>query len=279
MDHLKDMIRRTALRLSAAATLLFCAGMASAQSAYSSGDSHVEVLSGWTRDDGARMAAFRIQMPKGWKTYWRAPGDGGIPPVVRWAASGNLARLETRWPTPQVFDQNGLKSIGYVDSVVVPIVLTPRRTGAPIRLRGSLEIGICKDVCMPASLQFQAKLDSDDNAQDAQISAALADRPMTAAAAGLRDISCALSKSNDGLRLSAEIVMPAAGAPEFSVVEAGDPQIWVAEATTRRRGSRLHIDTELMHVEGESFALNRSAVRITVLGSHHAVDIRGCPAG
>ncbi len=39
-----------------------------------------QVLEGWVRADGTRMAAVQLDLEPGWKTYWRAPGDAGIPP-------------------------------------------------------------------------------------------------------------------------------------------------------------------------------------------------------
>ena len=70
--------------------------------------------------------------------------------------------------------------------------------------------------------------------------------------------------------------MPSTGGTEYVVVEAGNPHIWVAEPESRRDGSTLYASTRLVHVEGGSFALNRSELRLTVIGEARAVDIQGC---
>jgi len=80
----------------------------------------------------------------------------------------------------------------------------------------------------------------------------------------------------DGLHLRAVIDMPSTGGREVAVVETDNPQVWVSGVETRREGNRLIAETELYHSHGRAFALNRSGVRITVLGSSHAVDIQGC---
>jgi DsbC/DsbD-like thiol-disulfide interchange protein len=266
---------KTALALSVAA-LGLTAPLAHAQSGTQQVVS-LEVLPGWRSADGTHVAALKIQLAPGWKTYWRAPGDAGIPPMIDWSGSENLAKIMPVWPTPQVFSQNGMTSVGYKDALVLPIVLTPAQQGQPISLSGQLQIGICKDVCVPADLGFDAALPL-AQVRDATISAALGDQPVTAKLAGVGRVSCDIALSEDGLALSATVQMPPAGTHEYTVVETSDPDIWVAEAETLRDGNTLTVRTELIHMTQDSFALDRSGVRLTVLGSDHAVDIQGCPA-
>ena len=73
--------------------------------------------------------------------------------------------------------------------------------------------------------------------------------------------------------------MPSAGGSEYVVIEPGPGDIWVSEAETRRSGNQLTAVSEMIEVNGGTIALDRSAVRITVLGSAHAVDIQGCSGG
>jgi len=80
------------------------------------------------------------------------------------------------------------------------------------------------------------------------------------------------------MRLRAEIDVKRQGRDEMAVIETDNPQIWVAQARTTRQNGRLLAETELYHVNGDSFALNREGLRITVLGGGQAVDIQGCSA-
>lgn len=255
-----------------------CVASSAAAGNWSLDMASLTVLPGWQREDGARVAALHIQLAEGWKTYWRAPGDAGIPPMFDLQGSRNLVALTPAWPTPQVFSQNGMRSVGYHGDLVLPVVLAPKHAGQPMTLKGRLMIGVCKDVCVPAELSFDVRIDG-NGGRDARIVTALADQPMAARAAGLGQIHCDLRPTDDGLALRAEIQLPATGGAEYAVVETGNPLIWVAEAATIRQGRVLRVETEMMHVEGDPIGLDRSDLRITVLGQNRAVDIQGCPAG
>lgn len=237
------------------------------------------ILTGWQRADGKHVAALHITLNDGWKTYWRAPGDAGIPPQFAWSASRNLSGVAVSWPTPKRIMQSGVQTIGYEHALTLPLTLTPKRAGKAIRLAGEVTIGVCKDVCVPMTLKLSQDLPLNQTKRDPRIVAALADRPYTAAEAKVGRVACRVSPLTDGLHLRAEVDLPKTGGRELAVIETANPQIWVAQAKTKRQGGRLVAETELYHVEGRSFALDRSGLRITVLGKNHAVEIQGCPAG
>ncbi|WP_299847040.1 protein-disulfide reductase DsbD domain-containing protein [uncultured Roseovarius sp.] len=237
------------------------------------------ILTGWQRADGKHVAALHITLNDGWKTYWRAPGDAGIPPQFVWSGSRNLSDVAVSWPTPKRILQSGVQTIGYEDALTLPLTLTPAKKGKPITLAGEVIIGVCKDVCIPMTLKLSQDLPAGRTKPDARIVAALADRPYTAAEANVGRVACRISPLTDGLSLRAEVDLPQTGGSELAVIETANPQIWVAQSKTTRQGGRLIAETELYHVEGRSFALDRSGLRITVLGKKHAVEIQGCPAG
>lgn len=239
----------------------------------------LEILPGWRLADGTHVAGLRLKLADGWKTYWRAPGDAGIPPLFDWRRSKNLSNAEIIWPTPEVFSQNGMRSVGYKKDVILPVRITPSRGADNIRLRGQVDIGICKDICVPSRLKFDATLPANTVKPVPAIAAALAARPYSRDEAGVLSVRCVLTPQDQGFGLTATVRMPSAGGTEYAVVETNNPQIWVHEATTSRRGNDLTIKTELVHVAAESFFIDRSAIRITVLGSKHSVDIRGCVSG
>ena len=238
----------------------------------------VEILDGGASEGGTHRAGIRFILADGWKTYWRAPGDAGIPPEFSWRGSRNIDTTQISWPTPVVFDQNGLRSIGYETEMVLPIDIVPKKSGEPIRLKGRVDLGVCKDVCIPSTVSFDQTLDPSASLPPALL-AARSDRPFTAAEAGVTSVTCVISPTSHGLQVEAHIRMPNAGGSEYTVTEAGSPQVWVSETQVRREGDTLVATSELMHSGGGSFALDRSALRFTVLGTKHAVDVRGCSAG
>ncbi len=236
---------------------------------------HGTVRPGWRLPNGDHIAALHLKLAPGWKTYWRAPGEGGIPPEFNWSGSRNLAGVAINWPTPDVFDQSGMRSVGYENELVLPIRIATKN-GKAIELRGEMELGLCKDICMPHSLSFRAQLPADVTNPDPVIAASMADVPYTQDEAGVRDVSCDLSLGADGVSLSARVQMPSTGGDEHVVVETRNPMIWVQEATTRRTGGEIHAVTTLMHMDGKPFAVDRSALTITVIGQKYAVEIQGC---
>lgn len=236
-----------------------------------------DLLTGWQEPDGSRIVGLRLDLAPGWKTYWRSPGDTGIPPEFDWTGSSNLKGAAIHWPVPSVFHLNGMQSIGYHDGVVLPIRITPKDPAQPVELRARVDLGVCKDICMPAALELDSLL-SGRGAPDPAIRAALADQPKSGAEAGLARIACRVEPAGKGLLLRAEMDLPAAGATETVVFEPGQPGLWIGEATSWREGDRLVAETEVEALAGGSLALDRSTLTVTVLAGAGGVEIRGCPA-
>lgn len=237
----------------------------------------LEILPGWRTEAGTHMAALSVRLAPGWKTYWRAPGDGGIPPRFGWQGSQNVEGAAFHWPVPEVFDDNGMRSVGYSSSVIIPVELRVGDVFAPAQMRGQVQIGVCDEICVPVLLNFDAELPT-DGTRDPLILAALRDRPRTAAQAGVGDVTCAIAPTQDGLSITTRIEIAAISGEDVAI-EAGDQQVWVSQPDTWRSGGALYAQSDMIHVNGGGFALNRSDVRITILAGAQSVDIRGCRAG
>ncbi|MEW9919723.1 protein-disulfide reductase DsbD domain-containing protein [Marimonas sp. MJW-29] len=235
-----------------------------------------EILTGWTQPDGTRIAALRLQLSPGWKTYWRTPGDAGIPPEFDWSGSQNLGGVGITWPAPEVFLAAGMRTIGYSGDLILPIALAPRVPGQPISLRAHLDIGVCSDICVPHQMTLDAVLSDTNTKPTAQIAAALAAQPFSEREAGVTSARCALTPTVDGLEITATLALPSAGGDEVVIIEPGQPGLWMSETETVRNGSTLVATGEMMGSGDAPVVLDRSDIRITVLGSKHAVDIRGC---
>lgn len=235
------------------------------------------VLPGWKAADGHYMSAISLTLAPGWHTYWRSPGETGIPPVFDWSASSNLKSVALHWPSPQVITQNGSVSIGYLDALTLPVEVVPLDPGKPVHLAVKMDLGICQDICMPAALALNATL-TGPGAPDSAITAALKAGPATGKAAGVTGVSCDVAPIDDGLRVTARLQMPPQGAGETVVIEAGEPGLWVSSATTDRRGKSLTASADLVPPTGKPFALDRSGLVVTVLGKGRSVELHGCPA-
>ena len=229
------------------------------------------LLPGWQTPEGSYMAALELDLAPGWKTYWRAPGEVGLAPSFDWAGSGNLAGATFHWPAPEVIDSAGMVSLGYHRRLVLPVEIRPAGEG-PVEVVLRMDLGICKDICMPAELSFRTTLQG-RGAPDPAIAAALAEGPRRADL----PLVCRVEPIPDGLRLTTRIGMT--GVEPFVVVETGDPRIWVSSAETRVEEGALVSVTDLVPPEGAPFALDRSGVTVTVLGAGAPVEMKGCPSG
>lgn len=267
------MLRRSALG--------FCLALLAALPARAGLDDIVrlDVLDGGRTEKGTYLGAIRLTLAEGWKTYWRKPGEAGIPPQFEWRGARNVGELSFTWPSPRLFEVSGFRSVGYSRELVLPVEITPADPGRPVRLKGRMSIGVCSDICIPADLPFDRTLDA-QAAPDPAIAAALAQRPYTRAEAGVRGATCRVSPvSGGGLRVEARIAMPPAGGEEYTMIETGDPALWASSAETRREGGTLIASAEIASGSGAPFALDRSELRFTVVGSGRAVDILGCTSG
>ncbi len=236
----------------------------------------VDILPGWRQDDGAHMAALRITLDDGWKTYWRAPGEAGIPPHIDWSGSENLGAVAFHWPVPEVIVSNGVTTLGFSGELVLPIEVAAADPGADIVIDGTLAFGICEEVCMPLQMQVSAILPAAASGADPRILGALAARPDTAEEAAVASSECALEEIKDGIRVTTRLDMPAVGPGEYFVVEAEDRSIWVSQAIVRREANVLIAEADLVPPQAKPFDLDPATLRFTVLAQGRGVDIAGC---
>lgn len=236
-----------------------------------------ELLPGWKMENGHHMAGLSLTLAPQWKTYWRAPGEAGIPPQFNWSGSTNVASIRVHWPSPSVFHTNGLQTIGYHDAVVLPLEVTPRDPALPVVLRGQIDLGVCKDICMPAQVEVQAALENPGQGDDA-IRAALRAQPHSATAGGVTSLTCAAQPIDDGVRVTAKITVPFHGATETVAFESRDVSVWVGQANSTREGGDLISVVDMVASSGAPFALDRSGVTVTILQEGRAVEVIGCPA-
>ncbi len=236
----------------------------------------IEILPGWRGEDGVHYAALHVVLKDGWKTYWRAPGDAGVPPLFDWSDSQNLGGTVEHWPVPEVFDSGFMTTVGYTRELVLPIEVHPAAPGADVVLSGRMTIGVCHEVCMPVQRELSGLLPAGARDVDPLIAAALDARPDTAQEAGLESAHCTLTPIADGMRVEATLVLPAPGAVEYVVFEPDDRSIWVSEAVSTRDGAVLTSHADLVPPQAAPFAFDPATLRITVIAGGRAVDIQGC---
>ena len=150
---------------------------------------------------GSVRIGLQIKLAPGWKTYWRSPGDSGIPPRFDWTGSRNVKDAVVLWPLPDLFETYGLFSWGYHDEVVFPIDIALAEPGKPVDLKLSLQIGICENVCIPVTHEFALSLgpgSAELSSEAAVIQEFVRRVPRAIGAAGavLRDVTAAADSDN-----------------------------------------------------------------------------------
>lgn len=136
------------------------------------GKAQARLIAAGSTDAAAPVrAGIEIRLAEGWHTYWRYPGDAGVPPRFDWSGSKNVATIEVRWPAPERIPVEGLESIGYHGRIILPVRVKPRQAGQPVTLRLKLDIGVCEKICIPAegraALEIPANLPPSPSSLDA----------------------------------------------------------------------------------------------------------------
>jgi len=104
-------------------------------------------------------AGVEIKLKQGWKTYWRYPGDSGVPPAWDFSKSDNVKAVTVLYPAPERFaDGAGGSSIGYKGDVIFPVHVVPQDAAKPATLRLKLDYAACEKLCMPAEAQLELAL-------------------------------------------------------------------------------------------------------------------------
>jgi DsbC/DsbD-like thiol-disulfide interchange protein len=121
-----------------------------AMSPWSKGDhASLRLIAGATAASGKQRVGIEILMAPGYKTYWRSPGDFGVPPVFDWSGSTNIGGLDVRWPAPERFEDGNGDSLGYVGEVVIPVSVQPVDPAKPVMLVLKLDFAVCEKICIP----------------------------------------------------------------------------------------------------------------------------------
>lgn len=132
--------------------------------------------------DGYLDAGLEIALPAGWHTYWRAPGDAGIPPSFDFSASANLADVVVDFPVPVQLDDGATLTNVYYDRVLLPVRARVIDPAGPSSLSVTLDLGVCDEICVPdaATATVAIAPGVHDAAARAQIDAARAALPSPA---------------------------------------------------------------------------------------------------
>jgi DsbC/DsbD-like thiol-disulfide interchange protein len=138
-------------------------------------DSHsaVRLLAG-SRSGAVLMGGIAFALQHGWKTYWRTPGDSGVPPRFDFSKSDNVEAVTVLWPAPMQFDDGaGGHSLGYKGQVVLPLRIVVKNADKPVTLRAAINYAVCEKLCIPVEANAELAFASVASTEDSALYAAL----------------------------------------------------------------------------------------------------------
>ena len=112
-------------------------------------------------EDGTIQAVLDVDLLPGWKTYWKDPGEAGVPPSLAVERSKNITSAEIHFPAPERITDDYSTWAGYDYPVLFPITLRQDSSGEASVLEADLFLGICQDICIPFQTSFSLVLDPD----------------------------------------------------------------------------------------------------------------------
>jgi DsbC/DsbD-like thiol-disulfide interchange protein len=137
------------------------------------GHSAIRLLAG-SRSGAVLLGGIAFQLEPGWKTYWRTPGDSGVPPRFDFSKSDNIEAVTVLWPAPTKFDDGaGGHSLGYHDQIVLPLRIVAKNADKPVTLRADVNYAVCAKLCIPVEANAELPFTSVASTEDSALFAAL----------------------------------------------------------------------------------------------------------
>ena len=148
-----DRLRRSAAGCVIAAAVCLSNAATGQDASPWEGDSRsaVRLIAGsWRQNDATHvLAGVEIRLKPGWHTYWRYPGDAGVPPRFDFTGSRNVKALDVLWPAPRRIREHGLSVIGYASNVILPLGIVPQNHAEPVTLHLNVDYAVCETLCVP----------------------------------------------------------------------------------------------------------------------------------
>ena len=170
--------------------------------------SEVRLLAG-SRSGTVLLGGIGFELDPGWKTYWRTPGDSGVPPRFDFSKSDNVEAVTVLWPAPKKFDDGaGGTALGYKHQVVLPLRIVAKSADKPVTLRANISYAVCEKICIPVEAHAELAFASVASTEDGTLSDALNAVPKPANVGDPNPLTIRDVKREDKSEVIVDVVTP-----------------------------------------------------------------------
>lgn len=237
--------------------------------------SAIRLIAGANEEGTAGLrAGIEIKLEPGWHTYWRYPGDSGVPPRFDFSGSENLERAKVAYPAPHLLTDETGNSLGYKDGVIFPLQVTPKQPGLPVRLRLRIDYAVCEKLCIPAEGRAELTLAGGASSHDAALTAAEARVPKPASAA---DIGLSVRRVNNAPKPLIAIDLAAPTGKAVDVFVEGPTPEWALPIPKPAQGApagRRHFGFELDGLPPGVDPKGHFDLTFTVIEGDRAIEVK-----
>jgi DsbC/DsbD-like thiol-disulfide interchange protein len=237
-------------------------------------DSHsaIRLLAG-SRSGAVLLGGIALQLEAGWKTYWRTPGDSGVPPRFDFSKSDNVEAVTVLWPAPSKFDDGaGGHSLGYHNQVVLPLRIVTKNSDQPVTLRATINYAMCSNICIPVEAKVELPFVSVASTEDGALAAALDTVPKPASIGDPNPLTIRDVK-REGKSVVVDVATPSAKDDVNLFVEGPTPD-WALPIPTLLAHAPPGVKRFSFELDGlpPGASPDGAALKLTLVGSQHAYE-------
>jgi len=236
------------------------------------GHSAVRLLAG-SRSGAVLLGGIAFQLQPGWKTYWRTPGDSGVPPRFDFSKSENIEAVTILWPAPTKFDDGaGGHSLGYKNQIVLPLRIVAKNADKPVTLRAGINYAVCEKLCIPVEANAELAFASVASTEDSALFAALDTVPKPANIGDPNPLTIRDVKRDGKSSVLVDVAAP--DAREVSLFVEGPTPDWALPVPTLLEPSPPGIKRFSFELDGLPPGANPegAALKLTLVGGDRAYE-------
>jgi len=234
--------------------------------------SAVRLLAG-SRSGAVLLGGIALQLQPGWKTYWRTPGDSGVPPRFDFSKSDNVEAVTVLWPAPQKFDDGaGGHSLGYHNTIVLPLRIVPKSADKPVTLRAEISYAVCAKLCVPVEASTELAFKSVASTEDSALYAALETVPKPATIGDPNPLTIRDVKREGPTQVTVDVVTP--DTREVNLFVEGPTPDWALPVPTPAEPSPPGVKRFSFELDGlpPGAKPEGAALKLTLVGADKAYE-------